>query len=198
MPARLLGAVFGVSPLSPPWLRGHGRGRGAGSAAGRAQARLQRFPASVLLPLGDDGCSDEGTRLLRGLSRLQREGKVQSWCVHTCGHVCVRVLALCVTAGTAPGFVPLSQEGAAEALAAGAARAQGADAVTLVLHPVQGSAVPQGCPGSCAGPRVPGCWAHHPRGSAAWERQHHLQMSVLRRKSRLPARQTTPFVLSGV
>lgn len=75
--------------------------RGGGSTA-RAEARavrqaepparLQRFPASVLLSLADDGCSDEGTRLLRGLSSLQGEGKVVSRCVHTCVHGCVCAL----------------------------------------------------------------------------------------------------------
>lgn len=77
-------------------------------------ARVQRFPASVLLPLADDGCSDEGTRLLRGLSSLQREGKVVSRCVHTCVHGCVCVCAPAVSQAARSGvrgFVPLSQEG---------------------------------------------------------------------------------------
>lgn len=59
-----------------------------------------------------------------------------------------------------------------------AARTEDAEAVTLVLHLGRGFAVPQRCPCSCAGPSVPGSQAHHPRGSAAWERQHLLLCCV--------------------
>lgn len=106
-------------------------------------------------------------------------------CAHVCARMCVRAPAVsqAVRSGVR-GSVPLSQEGLRRdggdvvpgQSRAWAAQTEGAEAVSLLLHLRQGFAVPQHCPDSCAGPRVPGFRAHHPRGSAAWERQHLLQM----------------------
>lgn len=90
-------------------------------------ARVQRFPASVLLPLADDGCSDEGTRLLRGLSSLQREGKVVSRCVHTCVHGCV-----CVCSRGQPGR-PVRRAWVCPAVTGRAAEGQGGRGARRVL-----------------------------------------------------------------
>lgn len=162
--------VLGCSFWGFLWFPRRG-GRSTARAEARAvrqaepPARVQRFPASALLPLGDDGCSDKGMRLLRGLSSLQREGKVMSLCIHTCVHVCMCVLTLRVSTAGPRGraCVGLSRchrkvlQRDWEDVVPGrcwacAARMEGAEAVSLVLHPGQGFAVPQGCPDSCAGP----------------------------------------------
>lgn len=96
MVARVLGCSF-WGFLWFPCRGGGSTARAEARAVRQAEppARVQRFPASALLPLGDDGCSDKEMRLLRGLSSLQREGKVMSLCVHTCVHVCVCVCSHC-------------------------------------------------------------------------------------------------------
>lgn len=92
-------------------------------------ARLQRFPASVLLLLGNDGCSDEGTRLLWPEQPPGRGEGAELRRAHALARMCACARAACPRPGhSTRGFVPLSQEGAAEGLGTRTARAQSAEA----------------------------------------------------------------------
>lgn len=155
-------------------------------------------------------------RLLYGLSSLQGEGKVMSLCMHMRVHVCVcvrvpsRRACLQLGHGVERAWVCLAvdrkvlQRDPRGAAGPGepqdqTARPEGARAVSLVLNFGPGRAVPQGCPWVL-------CWTQRARFLGLSSRGKHSsgeavfssKASLLRRKSRLPARRTAPFVLSGV
>lgn len=192
---------------------GLGRGQCGSRAAGAGPARSLPRRCCPAEARGSDGCSGEGVRLLCGLSSPWGEGKVMSLCMHTHVHVCVCmchcVVRVCsrATGLSVCGFVSLSIGRCCRetwgVMGLGepqhwAARPEGPQAVGLVPEFWPGHAAPRGCRGSCAAPSAgrPGSSSQEKR--CPGETAISSKASLLHRKSRLPARRTAPFVLSGV
>lgn len=180
-------------------------GRSTAGAEARAvrqaepPVRVQRLPASALLPLGDDGCSGEGTRLPCGLSRREGDELVRA---HVCTRMCACADAALGRARVCPAVTGRCCRGTGDTWCqAGAELGQPRRrllrsvwsftwAKVLLSH----RATLGPCWTLSAGFLGPSSQGKRSLGEAASS----SNASVLHRKSRLPARQTAPFVLSRV